>query len=94
MRGLRSPQKDQPLNAQKDTKGLFFLCLLWLILPVIFESGCRSNTPTADPEPGVSLDLATKRAQSIGSLSYDLSFTIPAKPTEPITGHALGLTTW
>ncbi|HEY2382040.1 MAG TPA: M1 family aminopeptidase [Terriglobia bacterium] len=40
-----------------------------------------------DPEAGVSLDLATKRAQSIESLSYDLSFTIPSNPAEPVTGH-------
>ncbi|HLH32740.1 MAG TPA: M1 family aminopeptidase [Terriglobia bacterium] len=42
-----------------------------------------------NPEPGVSLTLATKRAQSIDSLSYDLSFTIPSNPSEPITGHEI-----
>jgi len=64
---------------------LCFLCLLWLILSV----GCRSTNPSTDPEPGVSLNLATKRAQSIESLSYDLSFTIPATSSEPITGHEI-----
>jgi aminopeptidase N len=47
----------------------------------------RSNELPDDPEPGVSLKLANQRAQSIASLSYDLSFTIPASPAEPITGH-------
>src|SRR5215467_3100330 len=74
---------------QKAQKALSFLCLLWLIFFVVFESGCHSNTPPADPEPGVSLSLATKRAQSIESLSYELSFTIPAAPAEPITGHEI-----
>jgi aminopeptidase N len=42
-----------------------------------------------EPEPGVSLILASQRAQSIGSLSYDISFNIPSSSTEPITGHEI-----
>src|SRR2546426_8862446 len=43
----------------------------------------------ADPEPGVSLALATERAQSIEALRYDLAFAIPVAPTAPITGKAV-----
>src|SRR5262252_505839 len=60
-----------------------------LLVVSSFFMGCRSNTSSVDPEPGVSLELATKRAESIGSLSYELSFTLPAGPTEPITGHEI-----
>src|SRR5262249_24778338 len=58
-----------------------------LLVVSSFFMGCRSNTGPIDPEPGVSEKLATKRAQSIESLSYELSFTLPAAPSEPITGH-------
>src|SRR5438876_12213086 len=65
-----------------------FLCLL-----MSFETGCRGNDKrppeAADPEPGVALTLATQRAQSIQSLTYDLSFTIPANPGEPIAAHEI-----
>jgi aminopeptidase N len=52
---------------------------------------CRRNKSgeEADVAPGVSLALATKRAQSIESLSYELAFTLPAAATEPITGHEI-----
>ena len=80
-------------SATKRHKRHKFLCafcaFLWLIFLVSFESGCRSNAGPDDPEPGVSEKLATKRAQSIEALSYELSFTIPATPAEPITGHEI-----
>src|SRR6516164_5058655 len=88
MLGLVKQKTGKPQKAQKAQKGrklLCFLCLLWLIPSV----GCRSTHPPAGPEPGVPLSLATQRAQSIGSLSYDLFFTIPAAPTEPITGREI-----
>jgi aminopeptidase N len=87
MRALDKKRRGKPQKAQKAQKLMCFLCLLWLISFVTFESGCRSKAGSPDPEPGVSLQLATKRAQSIGSLSYELSFKLPASPTEPITGH-------
>jgi aminopeptidase N len=62
-----------------------------LLMPFLL-SGCRNNVPPPennDPEPGVSLSLATHRAQSIEGLSYDLSFRIPANAAEPISGHAI-----
>jgi aminopeptidase N len=56
------------------------------------EFGCRANdnksTELADPGPGVPLTLATERAQSIEGLTYDLAFTIPASPSDPISGRA------
>src|SRR5206468_3837054 len=64
----------------------FFLGLMTLL------PGCHGKdktTETADPEPGVSLALATERAQSIEALSYDLAFAIPVAPTAPITGKAV-----
>ena len=65
-----------------------FLCLLCSFL----ATDCRRSVEqrvTADPEPGVPLTLANQRAQSIDALSYDLAFTIPAAPSEPIEGHAI-----
>src|SRR5689334_24643488 len=89
MHALDKKQRGKPQKAQKAQKVMCFLCLLWLISLVTFESGCRSKVDSPEPEPGVSLQLATKRAQSIESLSYELSFTLPAAPTEPITGHEI-----
>src|SRR5262249_20096053 len=64
---------------------------LWFLLAL--ESGCRtSDKPLAgpsDPEPGISLTLATQRAKSIEGLTYDLWFTIPADPGQPVSGHAI-----
>ena len=63
-----------------------------LLLVVLMLSGCHNNvTPpeNTDPEPGIPLTLATQRAQTIESLSYDLSFTIPADQAEPISGRAI-----
>ncbi len=64
--------------------------VLLVFLP-LFVMACRKNNPAGqpDPAPGVPLELATKRAQSIDALSYELSFTIPANPGEPITGHEI-----
>jgi len=65
--------------------------LLILLLIMALESGCRGNETKskepADPEPGVALALADLRSQTIESLRYELSFTIPAAASEPISGH-------
>src|SRR5262249_6153897 len=64
------------------------LCLLMTL-----ESGCRPTdkpgTEAAEPGPGISLTLATARAQTIEGLSYDLRFTIPADVAQPVAGHAV-----
>src|SRR5262245_29657293 len=63
--------------------------LVWVFVMSLF-AGCSSNTaPNADPEPGISLTLATERARSIENLTYTLSFTVPAVSTQPIDGHAV-----
>jgi len=59
----------------------------------MLESGCRTSdrqpSNPADPEPGVSLTLATQRAQAIEGVRYDLSFTIPLDPAQPVFGRAV-----
>jgi len=41
-----------------------------------------------DPEPGISLALATERARRIRDLRYELSFDIPPSASDPIAGRA------
>jgi aminopeptidase N len=56
-----------------------------------FLAGCRNDNllpENTDPEPGIPLSVATHRAQSISNLSYELLFSVPATPAEPISGHA------
>src|SRR5262245_3078219 len=59
----------------------------------MLESGCgrtdRQPNHPADPEPGVSLTLATQRAQAIEEVRYDLSFTIPSDVSQPVSGRAV-----
>ena len=67
------------------------LCGVFLGLMTLLP-GCHGKdkiTEPADPEPGVSLAVATERAQSIEALRYDLAFAIPVAPTAPITGKAV-----
>src|SRR5437870_152763 len=67
------------------------LCGVFLGLMSLLP-GCHGKdkiTEPADPEPGVSLALATERAQSIEALRYDLAVAIPVAPTAPITGKAV-----
>src|SRR5881296_1773605 len=88
-RGRRA--KGAPTGEGRNLETLTLLCVVLLGLMTLF-SGCHGKdktTETADPEPGVSLALATQRAQSIEALSYDLAFTIPALPSEPIAGKAV-----
>jgi aminopeptidase N len=65
---------------------------LSLCFVMTLEFGCRANgnktTEVADPAPGVPFTLATERAQSIEGLTYDLAFTVPASPSEAISGRA------
>lgn len=64
---------------------------LLLLVTCSLSIACRATSPSVrhpDPELGVSLALATERAQRIQNLRYDLTFDIPASPTEPIGGRA------
>src|SRR5207247_272754 len=88
-RGRRA--KGAPTGEGRNLETLTLLCVVLLGLMTLF-SGCHGKdktTETADPEPGVSLALATQRAQSIEALSYDLAFAIPVAPTAPITGKGV-----
>ncbi len=58
------------------------------MLLMTFMSGCGStDIGDTDPEPGISLELATARARTIEDLRYDLSFEIPPEASEPISGR-------
>ncbi|HCQ02050.1 MAG TPA: peptidase M1, partial [Candidatus Latescibacteria bacterium] len=54
-------------------------------ITIMMLSGCAPSPPN-DLEPGVSWDLAERRAQTISDVRYDLSLTIPADRNEPIEG--------
>lgn len=64
------------------------LARIFFLLLTITASGCRTDLQVPDPEPGVSLTLATERARNITGLTYDLSFSVPAAPAEPVSGKA------
>ncbi len=61
--------------------------LIMLLMTVM--SGCGSaDIDDTDPVPGISLELATRRARTIEDLRYDLSLDIPSEASEPISGRA------
>jgi aminopeptidase N len=51
--------------------------------------GSADTQPPADPGPGVSETLARERAAAIRSLTYELSFTIPADRQAPVRGRSI-----
>jgi aminopeptidase N len=57
-----------------------------VLLAVAPAWGRVSSNPML--EPGVSFALAEDRARRITDLRYDLRFSIPASPSEPVTGEA------
>src|SRR5262249_50729035 len=67
------------------------LALSVIVLIAMFESGCRSrheNHFASDhPEAGIPLALAQERAESIRDVRYQLSFSVPEKVAEPISGQ-------
>src|SRR5215471_15464744 len=85
MRGSLEEKRER--NHKRHKRHITFAQFVLSVVPFLLIACGRSQRPSAGPEPGVSLSLATKRAQAIESLSYELSFTIPATPAEPITGH-------
>jgi aminopeptidase N len=64
--------------------------LVALPLLLVGWSASRPSAPVdGDPESGVSEGLANERAGRIADLHYDLSLTIPAAKSEPLTGSAV-----
>ena len=62
-----------------------------VLTSLVVMTGCHGQGETpqnADLGPGVSLSLATDRAQSIDNVRYALNFTVPAAPSTPIEGKA------
>lgn len=53
---------------------------------MFLETGCRSNAPHPDPEPGVPLLIAAERATNISGVRYDLSLSIPSNMQLPLAG--------
>src|SRR5437588_373239 len=65
------------------------VCAAGIVL-FFLMSGCRTNepySPSNKPEAGISLTLATERAESIRDVRYNLTFTIPAQASQPILGR-------
>src|SRR5262245_44764253 len=81
-------RREHKRHKKEETPFFSFLCLLCFLCSFLLTA-CRNTPMNVDPEPGVSLTLATERAQSIEGLTYDLSFTIPASHLEPILGHEI-----
>ncbi len=58
----------------------FWLALAFVALPVL------AVAQTADPDPGIPLDVADARAAQISNLRYDLTLTIPEQVSAPVEG--------
>src|SRR5213594_3055772 len=66
-------------------------CLALLLL-VAGQSGCWRNVSpvdNSDPQPGIALTLADERAKAFHGLRYELSFSVPDAPSDPISGRAV-----
>ena len=57
--------------------------LLWLLL--VSLHGCTDSMPTPQA-PGVPLELAEQRAESISNVSYEIQLDVPASPSDAVTG--------
>ena len=57
-----------------------------LLLLTGLVTSCSKAPPAV--EPGVSLELAKHRAETISDIDYALSLTIPESPDEEIEGRA------
>src|SRR5437660_2723821 len=89
-RGLNGFSGFKSVEAVQSEDKILTTIIVFLLVMAL-PSGCHGKDKVAekaDPEPGVGLPLATERAESIEGLSYDLAFTIPATPSDPIDGKA------
>ncbi len=53
---------------------------------LVVSLAVRALAQTLTPDPGVPLDVATRRAANISDLKYDLTLSIPEFVTAPLTG--------
>ena len=56
------------------------------VLAVAFIAAGDALAQTATPGPGISLELATRRAAIIRDLRYELTLTVPRDPKQALTG--------
>ena len=61
--------------------------ILPAILMVFSMTACERTLPFC--EPGVPLELARHRAANISNAHYDLAFSIPENPKEPVAGRVV-----
>ena len=61
---------------------------LWLAGSLSVVGGCANEVP-ASYVPGVSIELAEARADTIANVHYDLSFSIPSNRLESVRGTAV-----
>ena len=59
------------------------------MLALLLAAVVTAQTGVKPPERGVSEALARDRARAFRSLRYDLTLTIPADPSQPVTGRIL-----
>jgi aminopeptidase N len=56
------------------------------MLPVLFAVAVAAASP-GDPGPGIPETLARERASVVSDVGYDLTFSIPARRSDPVTGR-------
>lgn len=62
-------------------------CLGWALAAVMnLLAPHDASAQTSEPVAGVALELARARARNISHLRYELALSIPARPTQPVTG--------
>jgi aminopeptidase N len=61
---------------------------LLLLLVAWMTAVPQAKVPADTPGSGVPLQLAAERARRVSALRYDLHFTVPSSPSEPIAGRA------
>ena len=60
----------------------------------LMVGACGGEAPEIDIGPGVPLDLAQARAETISDLRYDVRFVLPASRSDAIEGQVAATFTW